>query len=203
MANDTVVKTSQKGCLVDEATFRQLVKDVCDLKDAIATQNTAEILFASNTPTGLRVANTNLSTTTWQTGNINIVNLTNTNSVPAVVDVDLHFPTLYQWHADARIVGYADYTILVNGSQVESRTSVRYNWDDNRGHTGNPTLELEMNATGSNSNYTKIVLQPSDVITVQQSMRIWVIGDGSGTERVYVYNGQSRVMAIPETVLVP
>lgn len=203
MASQDVVKRNTVGCLVDEATYRQLVKDVCALMDAGGTQNTAKTLFASNNPIGLRASNTNLTTSFWDSGFVNITNLTNTNSVPVLIDAAIHFPTLYQFHADAAVRGYGDYQILVNGGLVESRNNVRYNWEDNRGHTGNPTTENEMTATGSNSNYTEIVLQPNDVITVQQKIRAVVAGDGAGTERIYLYGGQSRIIGHPETVVAP
>ncbi len=152
--------------------------------------------ITKSNPTGFRVANTNLTNTWWNSPNLNIATITNSFSEPMYVDATIFLPSLYKFFADARIQVLAYYQVLRNGAAVDGWRLIDYQFVDNRGNTTS-TTEVPLQSMGSASNFRNVVAQPGDVITVQQRIRARRAINGPGAERIYIYNGQSKIELKP------
>lgn len=143
-------------------------------------------------PNGYRGRNTNLPTTWWTSPSFNIATLTNASSEPMIADVTVYWPDVYLFLSDARIYGLFDYRVLRNGVPVDGWRLCRRHIEDNRGQT-TTTREVQWNSNGSNSNYLNIIAQPGDTIRVEQRCRFRTWVNGPGQERVYIYQGQTKI----------
>lgn len=199
MANE-IEKVDVPGCLVDEASFTQLLERICELE----TRQTAEVLRASSNSTGLRWNNTNLpANTVVQAPYNNIISLTNTNPVPVVAEIKWNFGDSYMFIADGdlRVRIYGE---VLNGAGgvIESTGIAHYNWLDSEPFNNNQQ-QTEMRPNGAAFNDRAIVVQPGDTISARQYITAQAIGGGTGNERIYWYNGQTTITFHPQTVYVP
>lgn len=163
---------------------------------------TFEVLRASNNSTGFRYANTNLpATTIIQSTYFNLTNLTNTNTVDAMVEVKFNFGDSYMWIADGdlRVRVYGE--ILRNGTVVQTTAIAHYNWLDSEPFN-NAQQQTEMRINGVAFNDVNIIAAPNDIITARQYITSQAISGGNGNERIYVYNGQSVILMTPKTMLI-
>ena len=199
-AGDCIVsKEDIAGCLIDKASFEDLVARLCELEK----METASVLRASSNSTGFRWSNTNLPATTIITSPfLNSISLTNTNSVPVVVEVKWNFGDTYMFIADGDLRVRAYGQVLRNGGAIENTGIAHYNWLDSEPF-GNTQQQTEMRNNGTAYNDTFIIAQPGDVITAQQQLTVQAISGGNAPERAYWYNGQSVITMHPQTVLIP
>ena len=192
-------KTDIAGCLVDEASFQDIVSRLCDLEK----MQKAEVLRTSTNSTGVRWNNTNLPASTVVTAPFNnIATLTNTNPVPVLVEVKYNFGDSYMWISDGdfRVRVYGE--ILRNGTLIESTGIAHYNWLDSEPFN-NVQQQTEMRPNGTAFNDTNIIAQPGDVIVARQFITVQAISGSTGNERIYWYNGQSTITMHPQIVYVP
>lgn len=146
--------------------------------------------------------------TNWRqyTDPLDTVSLENTESCDMNVEVFIEHPAHATLVEDARIYIYNEYRILRNGTAIDGWRRSWYDYTDNRNdpNGASGTVEYEIEVQNTVVNLVDIIASPWDVITAEYRSRYRLVADdGNYNEILRFYDGQIRILMMPNVVYVP